>query len=70
LSVVWRTIRPSGMVRHLSYVRRIFMYHDAHMRLEYDVPFNTMTVPVGTNMTHHFLILTYNDCPFDAPPSE
>ena len=48
LSVVWHTIRPSGVVRHWSYVRRIFMYHDAHMRLEYDVPFNSMTVPVGT----------------------
>ena len=43
------------MVRHLSYVRRIFMYHDTHMRLEYDVPFNTMTVPVGTKYDAPFL---------------
>ena len=42
LSIVRRTPRPPGMVRHLSYVSRIFIYHDAPVCLDYDGPFLTM----------------------------
>ena len=54
LSIVRRTPRPPGMVRHLSNVSRIFIYHDSPVCLDYDGPFLTMTVPGRKNMTHQF----------------
>ena len=58
LSIVWPTPWTPGMVRHLSNVRRILLYHDAHMRQNYD---ELQATNDGTSvkiMTHQLLILT------------
>ena len=58
LSIVWPTPWTPGVVRHLSNVRRILLYRDAHMRQNYD---ELQATNDGTSvkiMTHQLLILT------------
>jgi len=66
LSIVWPTPWTQGVVSHLSNVSRILLYHDAHMRQNYD---ELQATNDGTLSQNYDAPVVDFDCHFDAHPT-